>query len=445
MRAVADGVEVVVHASEWPGEASGRVEGQPIERWRREAREALGLADRPVIAAGHQSECWHAGILAKPLWVQALARRESAQAVHLVVDQDAFDGMFVEWPWRRPDGWWGVRGHRFAPADARVAGLRAAPLRPRAIEPGEGVEPQTAEALARLQRSLATHADAPDAAMQGARAMLELAHPWLEAPAVVRASALLGTTFGRRLLDRMLEAPEACAVRFNEALAQNPRAARPLRVQGSRSELPVWLLGELGERLRGDAEAVRTAIAARRPVLPRAFLMSAIARTALAERFVHGLGGAVYERVTDHWMRAWLGWTPPAFDVASASVRLALGLPSQPAEPTVPFRRAWCDPDLLDAGGTGPSAARRAAIEMIASLPPRDPRRRAAFQDLLADRNAARLRRSGELDALMLAEQAAGAARLTRELAARRTWCFTLLDPARVAAMRDAIERHAGA
>ena len=445
MRKAADGVEIVVHAAEWPGATSARIEGEPLERWRREARESLGLADRPVVAAGHQSECWHAGILAKPLWVQAVARRDAAQAVHVVVDQDAFDGMQVEWPWRRPDGWWGVRGHRFAPADPRVAALGAPAFRPRSLEPGEGTEPGVAAGLAALTRSLEEASSEPDAAMQGARAMLSLARPWLEPPAVVRASALLATSLGRRLLDRMLHAPQACAERFNEALAQAPRAARPLRVQGQASELPVWLLGPRGERIRADATATREALAAGRPVLPRAFLMSAIARTALAERFVHGLGGGVYERVTDEWFRRWLGWSPPAFDVASASVRLDLPVVAPAPVTPLPFRRAWCDPDLLDAGGTGPSASRRAALAMIASLPPRDPRRRDAYRELVAERNAARLRRGGELDALMQSEQAAAAARLARELAARRTWCFALLDAARVTAMRDAIEARAGA
>lgn len=444
MKPVAEGVEVVLHAAEWPGDGATRIEGRPLEQWRSEARETLGLQDRPVIAAGHQSECWHAGILAKSLWAQALARREGAQPVHLVVDQDSFDGMQVEWPWRRPDGWWGVRGHRFAGADPRSAAVRVPAFRPRVVEPGEGTEAGVALALAAMQRALGETVDAGDAAMQGARAMLSLAGAWLRPPATVRASALLSTSLGRRLLERMLDAPQACAERFNDALSAAPRAARPLRVQGSQSELPVWLLGPSGERLRADASAVGEAMRAGRPVLPRAFLMSAIARTALAERFVHGLGGAVYERVTDQWLRAWLGWTPPAHDVASASVRMDLVVPSQPGEATLPFRRAWCDPDLIDAGGTGPSAARRAALEMIAMLPPRDPRRRAAFRELVADRNAARLRRSGELDALMLAEQVAGAARRSRELAARRTWCFALLDPARVTALRDAIEARAG-
>jgi hypothetical protein len=61
----------------------------------------------------------------------------------------------------------------------------------------------------------------------------------------------------------------------------------------------------------------------------------------------------------------------------------------------------------------------------------------------VGERNAARLRRSGELDALRGAEESAGAARVARELAARRTWCFALLQADRLAALRDALEARA--
>jgi hypothetical protein len=438
-----DGVELLVQVAD---EATpGSIEGRALEAWRAEARATLGLPDAAVIAAGHQSECWHAGILAKPLWVQALAARDRSTPVHVVVDQDGFDGMSVEWPFRRPDGWWGVRGHRFGSADESRSGLRVPAFRPRAADPGEGAPDHVTAGLAALHAALARHAGEPDAAMQGARAMLEVALPWLETPRVVRASALMRTALAGRLLERMLDDPARCASTFNEALRQAPRAARPLQVRGGEPELPVWLVATDGTRRRAGASEVRQARDTGGTILPRAFLMGALARTALADRFVHGLGGGVYEPVTDRWLRAWLGWSPPGHDVVSASVRMQLPLPASPATSTMPWRRAWCDPGLLASGGTGPSPARRRALELIAAIPPRDPRRRTAFRELVTARDEERLRRSGELGALRGAEEAAGAARLARELASRRTWCFALLEPARVAALRDAVEHRARA
>ncbi len=441
----AEGVEIVVQRGAAHGAPVTRIDGRPLAWWRSQARAALGLQDAPVIAAGHQTECWHAGILAKSLWAQALAAREGAQAVHLVVDQDAFDGMPVEWPWRRPDGWWGVRGHRFGPGGDACAG-RCAAFRPAAVEAGEGTTPAVADGLRNLQASLerAREAGATDAGTQGAQALFSLASPWMPAPRLVRASDLMRTALARHLLERMLRDPDACVDTFNTALAVAPRAARLLRGRGAQAELPVWLPGASGERRRATAHEVAEALATDAPVLPRAFLMSALARTALADRFVHGLGGGVYERVTDAWMQAWTGWTPPPHDVASASVRLSLEMPERAPEALLPYRMAWCDPPLLTTGGRGPSPQRRRALDSIAALPQGDARRREAYRTLLAERNESRLRLSGELAALQRAEVSAAAARLARELAARRTWCFALLDPARLRALRDALEHRAG-
>jgi hypothetical protein len=439
------GVEIVVHGGEAHAPPSQSIEGKPLDAWREEARSILCLPPGSVFATGHQSECWHAGILAKSLWVQAVARRERALSVHVVVDQDGFDGMPLEWPFLRADGWWGVRGHRFAPAAESSAAIACAAFRPRPVDPGEGVDPRVAAGVQAVHDALRQHLDASSAAMQGALAMLDLAGTWLERPMLVRASDLMRTGLARRLLERMLGEPETCARHFNASLRHAPRAARALHVRGADSELPVWLLGPDGARLRASARELEGALARGETILPRAFLMSAIARTALADRFTHGLGGGVYEQATDRWMREWLGWAPPPHDVVSASLRLELPMPPEPARSAIPWRRAWCDPDLLESGGTGPSIARRRALELIASIPPRDPRRRAAYRDLVNERNSGRLLRSGELDALRGAEEAAGAARVARELAARRTWCFALLDPRRVTALRDALEARANA
>jgi hypothetical protein len=431
-----NGVEVVARPAT-AAAVPGRIEGRSVSQWRSEARGQLGLMQAPVVACGHQCESWHPGILAKNLWVEAMAERDGAQAVHVIVDQDGFDGMHVEWPARDPEGWWRIRGHRFAPESGMA--MRCPTFLPRALDPGPGVPAEVADGLMRLQEALHRNRDAADAADQSTRALLQLASHVLAMPSVVRASALLGTTLGLRLMERMLDDPVGCASAFNDALAVAPRAARPLRVAGDRTELPLWLAGDNGERVRASASEVRTALALGRPVLPRAFLMGALVRTALADRFVHGLGGSIYEPVTDRWLRRWLGWTPPAFDVVSATLRLPIELPGAAPAPAMAWRRAWCDPELLASGGHGPSPSRRRLLELIASLPPRDPARRTAYRELLDDRNAARLRRSGELESLQAAETAAGARRLAETMAARRTWCFALQAPEALRRLRDAV------
>lgn len=432
------GVEVVAR----PGPAGAvpeRVEGKSVAEWRSEARHALGLPQDTLFACGHQCESWHPGILAKNLWVQALADRDGGHALHVMVDQDGFDGLLVEWPVRGADGWWRVRGHRFAADGGSTVAMRCPAFPPRRPEFGEGTPASAQAGLLRLHEALRRAQPAPDAAEQATRALLETASAVLPTPTLVRGTSMLATSLGRRLLERMLHDPQGCASSFNDALSAAPRSARPLRLQGPRSELPVWLLGPSGERVRAAAHEVRSALHAGRPVLPRAFLMSAIARTALADRFVHGLGAATYEQVTDRWLRRWLGWVPPAFDVVTATLRLPIEVPKSAAEPAMPWRRAWCDPDLLEDRGHGPSTPRRRLLDLIAAVPRRDPGRRSLYRELLQDRDAARLRRSGELEALQAAEGAAGARRLAMELASRRTWCFALHEDAALSRLRDAV------
>jgi len=438
----AEGVQLVIH----PGQSSAapeRIEGASIESWREQARAMLGLPDRAVIATGHQSECWHAGILAKNFWAQALAVREDATAVHLVVDQDGFDGMHVEWPFQRDDGWWGVRGHRFAAQGDQTAAMRCPAFRPHEVACGEGVGDVVAHGVMAIHAALLQHMLLPDAAMQGAATMLHLAKPWLAQPHIVRASDLMKSELAQRLLQRMLKDPAACAESFNKALNVAPRSARFLRMRGLDVELPVWLLGEQGERKRANAAELRQALHDGTTIVPRAFFMSALARTVLADRFVHGLGGGIYEHATDQWMRGWLGWTPPAFDVVSANLRMTLPMPAAIPAARISYRRAWCDPNLIQDGGYGPSAFRQRALEMIAALPPRDASRRAIYQEMIHERNAGRLRSAGELESLGASEAAVGAARVARELSARRTWCFALLKPTQLTHLRETIERRA--
>jgi hypothetical protein len=430
-------VEVVVRSAS--GEAPGRVDGKSVAWWRASTREALGLPSGPCVGTGHQSACWHPGILAKHLWAADAAAREGGSMLHLVVDQDGFDGMLVEWPARASDGMWSVRGHRFAEDGGQTAACRCPSARPRAADAGEGAPPEVAEGLARIAAALDSHVAAPNAAMQGAAAMLELARPWTGMCTTVAASRILQAGFGRWLLDRMIADPAACARAFNAALARAPRAARALRLAGDRSELPVWVLGPTGERMRADAADVRGAIDSGAPVLPRAFPMSVIARTALTDRFVHGLGGGVYEQATDHWMQAWLGWTPPPHDVVSASLRLDMPIPEGAAVAVMPWRRAWCDPELLQARGAGPSPARRHLLDRIAALPVGDPGRRRAYRDLIEARNAGRVARAMELESLRQAELVAARARQSRELAARRTWCFALHPPEAISRLQAAL------
>ena len=88
--------DILVEHSGALTDSSMHIEGRALSTWRAESRNFFNLPDAPVVAAGHQAQAWHAGIVAKTLWSDALARALNATPVHVVVDQDAFVGFFVE-------------------------------------------------------------------------------------------------------------------------------------------------------------------------------------------------------------------------------------------------------------------------------------------------------------------------------------------------------------
>jgi len=59
-------------------------------------------------------------------------------------------------------------------------------------------------------------------------------------------------------------------------------------------------------------------------IRPRAVTLSLFVRLFLADTFIHGLGGARYDQVTDKVLKRFYNLTPPAFAVASATMLLPL-------------------------------------------------------------------------------------------------------------------------
>jgi hypothetical protein len=57
---------------------------------------------------------------------------------------------------------------------------------------------------------------------------------------------------------------------------------------------------------------------------PRALTLTLFVRLCLADLFIHGIGGAKYDEVTDDIMRRFFGIEPPTYSVVSATLRLPL-------------------------------------------------------------------------------------------------------------------------
>ena len=79
--------------------ASVRIQNVPLAELRRDVRRALGHEDeRPLIADGHQTELYHAGVWVKSVMANQIAARVDGRAAHFAVDTDAPKHLTVRWP-----------------------------------------------------------------------------------------------------------------------------------------------------------------------------------------------------------------------------------------------------------------------------------------------------------------------------------------------------------
>lgn len=334
--------------------------------------------DAPFIVAGHQPELEHPGVWVKHLVIRRLAVAMGGAAFHLIADGDVpksgdlalpvvtggrVSVRTVRWAGFEPST--AMRGQ--APLD-RVRLLMAASEARRALReaglPDDGLEPFWATLAA------ASSAMGPSGALPPALA-LAAARMAVEAGLGVRNREFL---LSRGMITPLLHDLSADAARFrtvhNAALEGFRRrhrvrsAGRPvpsLEERGPRVELPFWVWAKGGPRRRlfvqpvatvvapaapgdvpgSEAPASTTTIADPRPAwrwttedgaplpreaefAPRALALTMLVRVLVADLFVHGIGGAVYDEVTDDVVRGWFGVEPPAYAVASATLHLPL-------------------------------------------------------------------------------------------------------------------------
>jgi len=279
----------------------------------------------------------------------------------------------------------------------------------------------------------ASHRRPVNAPMQVAAALGSLVQRWTGALTTIADSNLLSTSLGRAILDAMQTDPGRCARAFNEAIRIDPRAARPLH-EGPDPELPLWRREPDGSRSRVTAShlvAERTDDGGSTRWLPRAFLLSAFMRIGVCDRFVHGTGARRYERVTEAWMRSWLGVDLPPIDIASATLRLPLA--DQSTERRTPvtveaLRRARWDPESLEGHARGPRKS--SMLEAIASQPRRSPEKRVAYRRMLAALADWRQEHAAAIAELGARAEADRAAAADRSIADDRTWPFCYFDDA---------------
>lgn len=412
------------------------VGGVALGELRRQTKAFISVGpEQIVLMTGHQVELHHAGVWVKNAIVHAAAERlnaagHGARAVHLAVDTDQPKHLAVRFPVRGVDGW---QTHSVPlsdePMSAAWSGLLDMPspvhlasvqAEVRSLGDTWGYEPLALEYLETL-RHLSLETGPLVQHMTHASHRLEwslgLRHDAL------LASGLWGSpSFLLFFIDITCRAVEF-AGSYNAGLAEYRRErgisspGRPmpdLSVSATRIELPFWLDNlSTGRRSRPVAVIERGMVTLELPcgdltfnpesvneyavdplkwalrtsncrISPRALTLTLFCRLFLADLFLHGIGGGEYDQVTDRIIRSFFGMTPPAFAVATATLRPAPGVHRTPtALPPLVQRGHHLSHGLL-----GPAKAEYLA--RIAALPRGAAARRAAFFEMHAALRAAR-------------------------------------------------------
>ena len=313
-------------------------------------------ADAPLVMAGHQPSFYHPGVLYKYRLLAEAAARGMA-AINLSVDTDPSEGFVVKVP-SYAGGEYRRVAHYAAPGAANMLYMDAPTREDEVIAFAENVLrdlrslPDRFFSFGEVFIQMELRRELPTMMVE-AMILLRRSYTtrWPQGTLELPLSELCRTapffTFAFELLAR---APEAAAA-FNETLAAY-RAEHGIRskanpfpdlvTDGQNVEALFWI-GKDGVRLpltvtmRGGGPAllldgvheIRDAAALREfcqtrnfQLWPRAVALSILNRLFVADLFVHGTGGAKYDRITDGFIARFFGVTPPPFAVASATLKL---------------------------------------------------------------------------------------------------------------------------
>lgn len=336
--------------------------------WRSQCRADAEALPR-ILVAGHQPELFHPGVWFKNFVLDGLARRHGALAVNLIVDHDTCRQASIRVP----------TGTTERPSVERVAfdaGTSIVPWEDRGVSDADLFRSfgQRARALLRplVEEPVLTElwplaVAAADRGASLGMAIAEARHAYearlgletLELPtsAVCRSEAF--AWFAAWLIT---EAPRVREV-YNRAVRSYRRANRvrsvshpvpDLAQDGEFCESPLWVWSRADPRRRhlfvarrrggvtltdregwtceipapdvGSPEAAAERLLALDcegvRLRPRALVMTWYARMMLCDLFVHGIGGAKYDEVTDRIIAELFGIDPPAYLTASATLHL---------------------------------------------------------------------------------------------------------------------------
>ena len=348
-------------------EPLGNVFGTSVKEWQQKTRASLGLeTDANIIIVGHQPIFFHPGILAKFIAASEFARQCNAKLVHLVVDHHAGDVGTIESP-KLQNGLLQIEQKHIVKSDTFIPLCDQKPL-----------EVMTADV--RFLEALDN--EEQNAAMQIAAATDILMAQYAKVDVKIAATSLPKTPLGEALLEEMFARPEACHSAYNNAVAAFPESGISFLEAGA---LPIW---------KDDRHGTR----------PRALFLTLLARLGIGNLFVHGTGGASYDRVMEQWCLDWLGVQVCPQVMATATMKLPLKIETISSARSVYF--------------SGDDLKKQAFLSNIESLTRGSAARRVAYLDM--HRMLAACGKKPDHKALLASQK----------IASKRDWAFPLYDEA---------------
>jgi hypothetical protein len=305
--------------------ADVRIDGTPLSQFREETRQELCNATGPLILTGHQPELCHPGVWLKTFAAAGLAQRLNGSALNLVVDADEVKSTSVRVPvWDAEPSRVRSVSIAFDSGSADVA-YESRPIHD---------VPYFATFPERLAEATRTWSFEP---IVGQFWKVAVDHPGPLGDRFVAMRSAIEESFGcrvptlnvstmsesnafRRFASHILKTLPRFAGSYNAAVRDYRRQAKLKSKTHPVPELrdgeaPFWAIGD--ERRR---PATANSDIAR--LRPRALTLTLFARLCLGDHFLHGIGGGMYDAVTDVIIRDYFGIEPPAYQVLTGTLRL---------------------------------------------------------------------------------------------------------------------------
>jgi len=386
------------------------------------AQDSVG--DTLLIVNGHQPGISHPGVWIKDFMLQRVSGNSGFTGLDLVVDTDAAGSVSLDAPCLKP------RPHRcsaelvqcspdvcFGAVPVPTTGeLQSFAREVRVLSADVGlphVEHNVDAFLAALAE-VSPHADDLGQALTGARRALERqsGSDYLE----LGVSRLARGAVFRRFAAHLCLDARAFAECFNDQLARyraisgtrgKGQPFPELGIEGDATELPLWALVEGRRRavysrvepngsvalvvdgedrlvISSNVDATIDLLGGEQVTLvPRGITLTLFTRLAIADLFIHGVGGGRYDQITDGVIDAYFGVAAPAYVVASATLHLPFRDPRQGLDSVAQLERRLdalrhnpdrflTDPALADTGSGQELAAEKGRLVSAIALPGAD-------------------------------------------------------------------------